>query len=238
MERLRPPLEERHVLVRPEVHGLPRRPLCRPVAGRPRPRGRPIALLPASRHDSTLVSHGGLTYGGFVSGSEMTTRRMLDVFDNSLDVIREEGIDRLVYKCVPHIYHSVPAEEDSYALFMQHAQLVRRDISSVIDTRQPPPPGAAGWECCGERAAPDCALRQRKRSIGFGQCSKGICLPVTLRSQFTRLRRSPTSHTTFLRIFCSLFVPQARKFSPAASYTSAQTCATFSTTAFQPRVAD
>ncbi len=65
---------------------------------------------------------------------------MLDVFDNCLDVIREEGIDRLVYKCVPHIYHSVPAEEDSYALFVQHAQLVRRDISSVIDTRQSPAP--------------------------------------------------------------------------------------------------
>jgi hypothetical protein len=102
-------------------------------------RGRPIALLPASRHDSVLVSHGGLTYGGFVSGSEMTTRRMLEVFDNGLDHIREEGIDRLVYKCVPHIYHSVPAEEDSYALFVQNAQLVRRDISSVIDTRQPLP---------------------------------------------------------------------------------------------------
>lgn len=103
------------------------------------PHGRPVALLPASRHDSVLVSHGGLTYGGFVSGSEMTTRRMLEVFDNGLDHIREEGIDRLVYKCVPHIYHSVPAEEDSYALFVQHAQLVRRDMSSVIDTRQPPP---------------------------------------------------------------------------------------------------
>jgi hypothetical protein len=99
-------------------------------------RGRPIALLPASRHDSVLVSHGGLTYGGFVSGSEMTTRRMLEVFANGLHHIREEGIDRLVYKCVPHIYHSVPAEEDSYALFVQHAQLIRRDISSVIDTRQ------------------------------------------------------------------------------------------------------
>ena len=30
-------------------------------------RGRLIALLPASRHDDALVSHGGLTYGGFVS---------------------------------------------------------------------------------------------------------------------------------------------------------------------------
>jgi hypothetical protein len=42
-----------------------------------------------------------------------------------------------VYKCVPHIYHSLPAEEDAYALFVNDAQLIRRDVSSAIDTRQP-----------------------------------------------------------------------------------------------------
>jgi Acetyltransferase (GNAT) domain len=98
-------------------------------------RGRLIALLPASRHDSDLVSHGGLTYGGFVTGSKMTTRNMLDAFGACLDHIRDERIDRLVYKCVPHIYHSVPAEEDAYALFVYDARLVRRDVSSAIDTR-------------------------------------------------------------------------------------------------------
>jgi hypothetical protein len=103
-------------------------------------RGRPIALLPASRHDSVLVSHGGLTYGGFVSGSEMTTRRMLEVFDNGLDHIREEGIDRLVYKCVPHIYHSVPAEEDSYALFVQNAPA--RPPRHILRDRHAPAPSA------------------------------------------------------------------------------------------------
>jgi hypothetical protein len=100
-------------------------------------RGRLIALLPASRHDNNLVSHGGLTYGGFVTGSKMTTKRMLDVLGTCLNYIRDERIDRLVYKCVPHIYHSVPAEEDAYALFVHNARLVRRDVSSAIDTRQP-----------------------------------------------------------------------------------------------------
>lgn len=60
---------------------------------------------------------------------------MLDVFGTCLDHIRDQRIDRLVYKCVPHIYHSVPAEEDTYALFVHDARLVRRDVSSAIDTR-------------------------------------------------------------------------------------------------------
>jgi Acetyltransferase (GNAT) domain len=97
--------------------------------------GRPIALLPASRHDRVLRSHGGLTYGGFVSGVRMTTPRMLEVFDACLDHLRNDGIERLIYKCVPHIYHSFPAEEDAYALFARDAELVRRDVSSAIDTR-------------------------------------------------------------------------------------------------------
>jgi len=102
-------------------------------------RGRLIALLPASRHKDVLISHGGLTYGGFVSGPQMTTRRMLDVFGAFLEHIRHDEIDRLVYKCVPHIYHSFPAEEDAYALFVHDARLTRRDVSSAIDTRAAPP---------------------------------------------------------------------------------------------------
>jgi Acetyltransferase (GNAT) domain len=100
-------------------------------------RGRLVTVLPASRHKDVLISHGGLTYGGFVSGDQMTTRRMLDVFDACLQHIRHDEIDRLLYKCVPHIYHSCPAEEDGYALFVHDARLVRRDVSSAIDTRAP-----------------------------------------------------------------------------------------------------
>jgi Acetyltransferase (GNAT) domain len=103
-------------------------------------RGRLIALLPASRHERVLVSHGGLTYGGFISGARMTTTRMLEVADSSFEHLRDDGIERVIYKCVPHIYHSLPAEEDAYALFARDAALVRRDVSSAIDTRLPAPP--------------------------------------------------------------------------------------------------
>ena len=94
-----------------------------------------VAVLPASRRGDVVVSHEGLTYGGFVSTEDMTTGRMLEVFDASLEHLRGRGVNHVVYKCVPHVYHSVPAEEDGYALFRLGAVLSRRDVSSVIDTR-------------------------------------------------------------------------------------------------------
>src|ERR1700722_2058543 len=39
-----------------------------------------VALMPANRVDETVISHGGLTFGGIISGSRMTTPLMLDVF--------------------------------------------------------------------------------------------------------------------------------------------------------------
>ena len=39
----------------------------------------------------------------------------------------------MVYKTIPYIYHTLPSEEDRYALFRLGAKLIRRDISSTID---------------------------------------------------------------------------------------------------------
>lgn len=91
-----------------------------------------VALLPANRVNDDLYSHQGLTYGGFITSAAMTTPQMLEVFDATLIHLRQQGIRRLHYKTIPSIYHSVPAEEDRYALFIKSASLSRRDVLSVI----------------------------------------------------------------------------------------------------------
>ena len=96
---------------------------------------RPLALLPANINRDQLHSHGGLTYGGFIIDRRMTVQLMLEVFDASLQFLGDAGIARLLYKCVPHIYHEQPAEEDLYALYRLRARLVRRDHLAVIDYR-------------------------------------------------------------------------------------------------------
>lgn len=91
-----------------------------------------LGILPASQHDDSLVSHGGLTFGGILSDNTMRTATMMAVFETMRDYCRRSGIQSIRYKAVPSIFHTIPAEEDLYALFRYGAQLVRRDVSSTI----------------------------------------------------------------------------------------------------------
>lgn len=92
-----------------------------------------LALLPASRSGDQVISHGGLTFGGVVSGLKLGASAMVELFDALREWLRGQDVRTLLYKPVPHIYHCVPAEEDLYALFRHGASLIRRDVSSTLD---------------------------------------------------------------------------------------------------------
>lgn len=94
-----------------------------------------VAVMPANVDKNILVSHGGLTYGGVITGKSMRATLMLDIFEALKTYLQTLNIDHLIYKVVPHIYHDVPAEEDQYALFINKAALVRRDIATTIDLK-------------------------------------------------------------------------------------------------------
>ncbi len=91
-----------------------------------------IALLPASISETEIQSHGGLTYGGIISGRNMTVPKMLTVFEYMKKFLKENNIKTLIYKCIPKIYHTYCADEDLYALYVNNAILCRRDISTCI----------------------------------------------------------------------------------------------------------
>ena len=91
-----------------------------------------IALLPATKHGDELISHGGLTFGGFLVDEQMTVEHMLKIFDCVMDFLRQRGFRTWVYKCMPYIYYQYPADEDQYALFLHDATLIRRDVSAAV----------------------------------------------------------------------------------------------------------
>lgn len=99
-----------------------------------------VALLPAHRDGDMVASHNGLTFGGFIVSSRMTTPMMLRVFDVVRAHLAAQGAKTFIYKSIPHIYHRLPAEEDRYALFRHDAELYRRDLLSTIDMARRPPP--------------------------------------------------------------------------------------------------
>jgi hypothetical protein len=91
-----------------------------------------VGLMPANLEGHTLHSHAGLTFGGVISGYNMTPKLMLEVFDKLIADSKEHGIEQIIYKTIPYIYHSVPAEEDLYALFRHNAHLIGRNVSSAV----------------------------------------------------------------------------------------------------------
>lgn len=97
-----------------------------------RKKGKVVAVFPANRVGTQVVSHSGLTYGGLLYGNALRTVDVLEVFRLLARYYRELGIEEILYKAVPHLFHSYPAEEDLYALFRCGAQLYRRDMSAAI----------------------------------------------------------------------------------------------------------
>lgn len=96
-------------------------------------KSRLYALLPANRKDDMLYSHQGLTYGGLVMSDSSTTALVRELFREMNDWLREAGVRKVVYKHVPWIYASLPAEEDLFALAnVCRASLSSRDVGSVV----------------------------------------------------------------------------------------------------------
>lgn len=90
-------------------------------------------ILPANiDSDGWLVSHGGLTYGGFVMTPRTKAQDPLVWFDALRRYARHNGIKGIKYRPTPYIYHTMPADEDLYALFRNGAQIDICNLATVV----------------------------------------------------------------------------------------------------------
>ena len=98
-----------------------------------------VAAFPASQHEDTIVSHGGLTYGGLLCMRKNGAKKNIDIFKACVEHYKAQGFKSLRYKPLPHIYQSLPCDDDLYALFILGARCVRTDISTTISLDIRPP---------------------------------------------------------------------------------------------------
>jgi hypothetical protein len=75
------------------------------------------ALLPAHVIDHTIYTHQGLTFGGYIMNSKTTATGMLETVQCVNSYFQQMDITKIVYKPVPFIYHTIPSQEDLYALY-------------------------------------------------------------------------------------------------------------------------
>jgi hypothetical protein len=95
--------------------------------------GHCVAIMPANRLQDKVVSHGGLTYGGLIYSTRLKQTACLEVLKNILQHYRQQGVAHLTYKSIPTIFHRFAGQEDLYAIWRLGGQLVRRDVSTVVD---------------------------------------------------------------------------------------------------------
>lgn len=95
-----------------------------------------LALLPANilPEESILQTHGGLTYGGLIILPKTKTTEVIEIFAALTDYMRSTlNVKSLLYKAMPYIYNTTPADAPLYALFHSGANIVARSISTTID---------------------------------------------------------------------------------------------------------
>ena len=89
-------------------------------------------VLPGNVTGSTFYSHQGLTYGGLVSTKKITSKEILEIFQLVNNELKHQGVNTVIYKTLPFIYHKTPSQEDVYALFRLGAEKIECNISSTI----------------------------------------------------------------------------------------------------------
>ena len=99
-----------------------------------------IAVLPANSNPSTLTSnlstlhsHQGLTYGGFVLAPEIHISEVGELFRLTVSYLKENGFCEWNYKQIPYIYHLIPSQEEDYWLWQYNATLKACNMMTVID---------------------------------------------------------------------------------------------------------
>lgn len=99
-----------------------------------------LGAFPASCRDvGTVVSHGGLTYGGIIVAPEAHAEDVGQMLEMALDYYRSQGYRQLIVKPVPYIYHRQPCDDELYWLFRHGATLTSRSLSTTVNLRTPLP---------------------------------------------------------------------------------------------------
>jgi Acetyltransferase (GNAT) domain len=95
-----------------------------------------VGALPAARDPGDrvrVISHPGATFGGVLHDGALGGERMHEALTAAAAVYRDLGLDVLLYKAVPWIYHQLPSEDDLHALFRLGADRTRVDLACAID---------------------------------------------------------------------------------------------------------
>lgn len=96
-------------------------------------KGKLVSVFPGNIVNQTYYTHQGLSYGGLIFITKLSQVDVLQIFESLNIALKMLNIRDVIYKPIPYIYHTNPAQEDLYALFLNKAKVLACNISSTID---------------------------------------------------------------------------------------------------------
>ena len=94
-----------------------------------------VAIFPANIKNNIVVSHSGLTFGGFIVAKDETTKNSIQYFAQLLKYTSENNIEKIIFKQSPSFYSSVSLDEIDYTMFLVDAKMYRVDIAYAINQK-------------------------------------------------------------------------------------------------------
>lgn len=166
-------------------------------------KGAPVAAFPCNEQEATIISHGGLTYGGVLLGVDVRAPDVLRIFAEIGRYFKSDGCRKIIYKPAPHVFHKYPSEEDLYALIRMGARLYRRDLSSVIELAVRPK-----WS----DSRRSTARKAEKAGAQIVEMEEFSEFHVLLSGALSKYGASPVHSEAELRLLKSRFPKQIRLF--------------------------
>ena len=96
-----------------------------------------VAVFPATEKKAVITSHGGLTFGGLIHSSKLTTSQEVRIICQILRYYKERKYYSLIYKPSPWTYHSSPCEGDIYAISSGGGHIIESHLATAIDYLTP-----------------------------------------------------------------------------------------------------
>ncbi len=95
-----------------------------------------VAVLPANKAGEVLYSHQGLTYGGMVLSNKAKLADVILIFQQLLQFLNENQIEKLQIKQIPSFYCNSFSDEINYCIFLAKGIVIASESLSTINLTQ------------------------------------------------------------------------------------------------------
>ena len=83
------------------------------------------AVFPAHRVENQIIAHNGLTYSDFIFHFKLKTEHKIQIIEQSLAYLKNQGIKQVIIKDIPFVFHQIIDETNRYIYDRLKAKILK-----------------------------------------------------------------------------------------------------------------